>query len=197
MSGSNSPVDVLELGVAGRMLRPFACLAVRLQAVALRLQQSPNSRWADLVALRRKSCRKRGGTLARVPQRTCWFAAGHRVNEPIQRLRQAGVLLGSSFSPATRPALPPGLERLVRLEFANSFANRSIANACRLGDGSYSAAPKRTRFGGSPTPPRSLVQVVDKIRELCLNPVNNDPIWHAATMKEIAARTKANFGLLF
>jgi hypothetical protein len=30
-----------------------------------------------------------------------------------------------------------------------------------------------------------------------LNPVNNDPIWHAATMEEIASRTKANFGFLF
>ena len=161
--------------------------ALTLQAVPSNLQQSANRRRTHVVPLRDQGCGQSGRALAGIPKRACWFASRHRINQPLQSFQQFGLLVTSTFTAATGATLPAWLKLRGRLKFTNPFANRPVRNTGRLGDRSDPASAKRASFSGSPAPPTSLVKVVDKVRVLRSNPVNNGCIWHRTTVYETAA----------
>ena len=93
LESTHLPVDVLELGVAIRMRRPFAGLAVGLQAVIQVVEQGGHCPVADAVALAFQFLGQVAGTLARPAERGLRIAAGGRLDEGFEVLDQGGVRL--------------------------------------------------------------------------------------------------------
>ena len=102
-------IDMFELCVAVRVRRPFGALAHRLQPIAKLVQQSSHRRRAHLPARARQRRSELRPTLACPSQRRLRVAASQRVNEPLQRLFDAGLGLLDTRAPRARTANAPGL----------------------------------------------------------------------------------------
>ena len=97
---------MLELGVAVRVAVPFFRLAVALQTIPCRLQQSPHGPWADRMSLPRQLARQLRRALARPSQRRLRISAGHRIDQPFQTGSQFGIDRREPFATAARFSQP-------------------------------------------------------------------------------------------
>src|SRR5512135_2174117 len=91
LEGTHLPVDVLELGVAIRMRRPFPGLAVGLEAVIQIVEQGGYRPVADAMASAVEFLCQVTGALARPAERGLRVAARSRFDEGFQVLDQGGV----------------------------------------------------------------------------------------------------------
>src|SRR5260370_28259241 len=121
-------IDVFELGVAIRVARTLAGLAVRLQAEAQAAQQPPD----QLLAGGKAALGQRAGEMALAladPQaRRLRIATDRRLHQLAERLPQPRFGLGFWLAPA--PCTPPAIGRRVLsiAQFRHSPPNRAARN---------------------------------------------------------------------
>ena len=96
LKGTHPPVDVVELRVAVRMLLAFQRLAVGLQAVAQLVQQPVHRPFADRVTGSGQFRRQARRAAAGPQQRPHRVAAGDRIDQPLQRVRQGLIMCSQS-----------------------------------------------------------------------------------------------------
>ncbi len=141
--------DVGELGIAIRVVRSFARLAVGLQAIAQRLQQLGHFLMAHAMALRVEFAGQAPHALAGPAQRRLGVPARDRLDQPLQVGAQRRILGFQRLAPTAGPTdpawlgpgdLPPQLADSQRDRFA-----RQARGARHRRD----AAPAQgERFGG-------------------------------------------------
>jgi hypothetical protein len=151
-------VDVRKLRVAIGMLSTLARLLVRLQAVALGLQQPQHRAIDDLVAHRSQRLREPRAALRRPPQRRLRIPTGDRIDQPIQRLTQPSFSLQDPRPPSPGPTHPLGLQLLLGIELPKPPPDRRFRDPRRARHRRDSPTPVRPRLSRRPPPPRPLVQ---------------------------------------
>ena len=115
--------DVLELSVAVGMLRTLPRLLVRLQAVPLGLQQPEHRPLHDIVTHLPQRFGELRAALRRPPQRRLRIAPGHRINEPLEILRQPRLALEDRRAPRM-PAHIPRRGPLLRVQVSQTAQHR-------------------------------------------------------------------------
>jgi hypothetical protein len=108
-------VEVAELGVPVGMLGALQGLDRALQPVALLLQQPPHRIVADRMPGRGERLGQLSGGLARPAQRALGVAAGVGIDQPIQRLQQAGIGIAAPLGAVVLADAPPRVGWLVEL----------------------------------------------------------------------------------
>jgi hypothetical protein len=95
----NGRMDVLELRVAVGVILPFLRLAVALQTVPVRPQQTPHGPWTDGVLVPGQLVRQLGRALARPAQGGLRISPSHRIDQPLQGGGQRRVNHGGTLAP--------------------------------------------------------------------------------------------------
>ena len=186
LKSSHPPVDVFELRVAIRMLPAFQRLAVGLQAVAQLVQQPVHRPFADTVTgngqFRRQACRAAAGPQQR-PHRV---AAGDRIDQPLQFLRQALVLCSQSLASRPAPARAHGLgscpSGLLASEFFQTGANGRPRHTGGCGYAGYPATPDTACFDCRPAAPQAFVEQRIKGDKLGLDGFGQGEVHHEAAV---------------
>ena len=129
--------DVLELGIAVRMLATFACLARPLQAVVGFMEQVAHHLRADLMPLRPKLLREPPHALACPAQRRLWIPPCGRLHQRFEIREQGRVVLNSPLA-ASASAAAPSLAaawygRRLTAQLLDTRVDRRPRQACRLG----------------------------------------------------------------
>src|SRR5205823_10318672 len=109
-------VHVRELRISIRMLAPFEHFPVALEAVLQRPQEVGHDPLADRVPLVPQRRRELPQALAGPPQWRFGIPARGWLDQPLQRRRQAGVVLYRRLPSTTRPPDPTGWPGLARLQ---------------------------------------------------------------------------------
>ncbi len=152
-------VDILELRITIRMLRPLEGLAVGLETEAQLLQQLRDAAGADLVAERLKLGGQLVQALGGPAQRRHRIAPGRRVHKALKVGQQRRISLGHRLAPAAmtahavlrcRPALTAKL--------LQRTADRAPSNAGDPGNGGDAARTCATRFSRRQSTPTPLIQ---------------------------------------
>jgi hypothetical protein len=152
-------IDMLELGVAVRVLAALAGLGVGLQAEAHVLQQPPDHGVVDTIASLRQLARQMPLAAAHPQQRRLRVAANRRRDQLRQRLEQAGLLDHGRLAAATaapHPADRPG--RRGAVEVPQAAADRA-RNSRRLADRRDAATARRPRLAGREQTQAALIEV--------------------------------------
>jgi hypothetical protein len=137
--------DVLELGVAVRMLATFACLARSLQAVVGFMEQMAHHLRAHLMPLSPKLLSEPPHALACPAQRRLWIPPCGRLHQRFQIREQGRVVLDSPLAASASSAAPPlaaaWYGRLLPTQLPDTRIDRRPRQACRLGYKTDSASP--------------------------------------------------------
>ena len=161
-------VEIVELGVPIRVLRPFFGLSIRLQGVAEPVQQPVDDAATQRVAQSLQLSRQRADTLRRPTQgAVVGRPGGGRLEQGVEVRHQRGVRIDA---PLATPACPPRtvrLQRFVRSELPDTSGDPRPRHARRSGDQSYAAMPYRFGLGGRPQATRAFVQHRRQGRVLC------------------------------
>ena len=94
---------------------------------------------------------------------------------------------------ATAPPLPIAAERNRIVKFLQTRSDGAIRQARGQRDGRDSATPQGPRFDRRPTPPATLVQIVEQFDILALNGFYDCRILHDAIMTSTADSIQAQF----
>jgi hypothetical protein len=129
-------IQVAELGIAVGVLGALQGLERALQPVALLAQQPAHGVVADRMALGGERLGQLPGGLAGPAQRAVGIAAGIGVDQPVQRLQQAGIGVASPLGAVMLADAPPRVGWLV--ELGDATAHR---RAGRLGQARDPADP--------------------------------------------------------
>jgi hypothetical protein len=149
-------VDVLELGVAIRMVTPFLDLLIGLKTVTRLHQERSDRRVADGMAHRLKLPGQCAEALAGPTQRRLGISSGRRLHESVEicckpRFHRKRALAPRSGPPnPLRPHSPPAAADL--LESASDRRNRQPRGASDLRHSAVSERPGLGRHGQAPTP---------------------------------------------
>ena len=168
------------------MLPAFQRLAVGLQAVAQLVQQPVHRPFADTVTgtcqFRRQACRAAAGPQQR-PHRV---AAGDRIDQPLQLLRQALVVCSQSLASRPAPAHAHGLgscpSGLLASEFFQTGANGRPRHTGGCGYAGYPATPDTACFDCRPAAPQAFVEQRIKGDKLGLDGFGQGEVHHEAAV---------------
>ena len=157
-----------------------------LQAVAQLVQQPVHRPFADTVTgtcqFRRQACRAAAGPQQR-PHRV---AAGDRIDQPLQLLRQALVVCSQSLASRPAPAHAHGLgscpSGLLASEFFQTGANGRPRHTGGCGYAGYPATPDTACFDCRPAAPQAFVEQRIKGDKLGLDGFGQGEVHHEAAV---------------
>src|SRR5215472_7325260 len=153
---------VLELGVAGRMLATFACLARPWHAVVGCLEPLAPHLRAHRMPLRPQLRREPPHALAGPAQRRLRSPPWGRLHQRFQSREQGRGVLDSPLAASARAAAPPLAAawdgRLLPTPLPHTRLDRRPRQACRLGHQTDVASPQHHSHRRSPQPPSLLIQ---------------------------------------
>lgn len=138
-------IQVAELGIAVGVLGALQGLEGALQPVALLTQQPAHGVVADRVALGGERLGQLPGGLAGPAQRAVGVAAGIGVDQPVQRLQQAGIGVASPLGAVMLADAPPRVGWLV--ELGDATAHRRSGRLGQARDPADPAVPQRPGRG--------------------------------------------------
>jgi hypothetical protein len=150
-------VDMLELGMPVRMLRPLATLPDGLQTIPEPVEQTAHGRGADAPALRRQRGRQLCAALASPPQRRGGIPAGQRLDHGLQgggetRLRLINRRTAGAGAPNARGHLHAARQ------FTSAPADGLASQSGRGRDERVAAVANRRRFRRGPEAPPAFIE---------------------------------------
>src|SRR5262249_26556722 len=157
---ANLTGDVLELGIAVRMLAALTRLAITLQAVAKFRQQLSNLLLADRETLPPQFGSQTSTAFARPAQRRLGVTSARRFHQTIQRGEQPRLGLRCLWAPRARAPHTTDFQRHARvvLQFAQADMNRPPRNARASGHKRNTTIAPGLGFRCRPQSPLALIQ---------------------------------------
>ena len=149
---------MLELGVAIRVRRTLAGLAVGLQAVPQILEQFCHQAMADLVALAVEFRSQLAHTLAGPAQGRLWIAATIRFDQLFQIVDQGRILVDRPLAPATGLADAPDTGHSWLTQFLEAAGDGATRHARRTRHGRYATIAQGFGLGRRIEPPQPFIQ---------------------------------------
>jgi hypothetical protein len=140
------------------MARPFAGLAIALQAIAKPGQQFPDHRAADLMAHVAQALRNLAQALAGPQQRRLRIAACLRLDQRPQIIDQFGIGFGERLAAAAMPTHAAAVRRVTRRHLVQTAADRAASDPGRAHHRGDTPWTRRDGLGCRKTTPALLVQ---------------------------------------
>ena len=157
-------VDVLELGVAVRVVGALARLGIGLQAEVQALQQATDQLLTGGETTLGQRRRQMPLAPAHPQQGRLRIAADRRLHQVLQGVQKPRLRLGCWLAAATRSPNPRAEHHGTRTQVCQAPIDRAARYAGRLRYRAHPATSGRTCFTGREQPPRSLVQ--DRLKRL-------------------------------
>ena len=176
-------VDVPELRVTIRVIRPLVHLPRPLQAVVQLPQQLGDLLVADGMAVRGELGRQCPRTLAGPAQRRLGIAPGQRIDQRLEATRQVGIARDQRRPPAARATHPPGGSGGL-IKFRQPFRDRDPRQPAGAAHERDAAMSELSGFIRRQQPPRTFVQMRPEPRHSVLQgagTVTGRSVCHAAT----------------
>ena len=177
-------VDVLELGIAVRVLAPFFGFAIALQTIPLGSQQSAHGTRADRMPLASQFRRQLRGAFASPAQRRHRIAACDGINQISQRLGQLGIMLRGCLASSARLTQSRRNRRLGLLragvQFCQPVCNRVAGDPRRAAHRDDAPPTQRPRLRSRPLSPQPLIQQRSQRRVSKFNRLDDLCIVHTA-----------------
>ena len=158
-------------------------LLVGLQAVAGTFEQGGHTARADGVALPGQLPGQPAGALARPAERGLWVAAGHGIDQRLQRGEQAGVGRREVLAAATGAADARGQGSVGLFgpvtQLAQARSDGGARQACGEGNSGDAAPTEFSRFRGRPLASHALVHQGPQDSKLTADAIDGECVWHA------------------
>ena len=189
-------MDVLELGIAIRVVVPLFGLAVGLEAISQIAQQPADGLMAQVMPQVSQGVGQISRALAGPEQRGHGIAAGGRIDEPLEVAEQGPIGRRDRVAPAPGSANPRMIRRGVTgavvtdLDLGDAAADRRARQGRGHGDRRDAAAPESQSLTSGPASSRLLVKEGSEGLILFLDTGNHCRICHKGIIARLCILEK-------